>query len=99
MSQMNSKEFVYNTAYSVQLLYIAGRVPLNDIPQIPYILWFTHPELTRERSILFLLFEIKRVFVNNSTVFRLTDLFSLYFFIQNVNANKKVFKIKGYTIM
>ena len=57
------------------------------------------PELTRERSILFLSFEIKRVFVYNSTVFRLTDLFSLYFFIQNVNANKKVFKIKGYTIM
>ena len=28
-----------------------------------------------------------------------TDLFILYFFIQNVYANKKVFKIKGYKIM
>ena len=34
-----------------------------------------HPELMRERSIWFLLFEIKRVFVYNSTVFRLTDLY------------------------
>ena len=48
-----------------------------------------HPELTRERSIRFLLFEIKRVFVYNSTIFKLTDLFTLYFFIQNVYANKK----------
>ena len=31
--------------------------------------------------------------------FRLTDLFILYFFIQNVHANKKLFKKKGYTIM
>ena len=35
----------------------------------------SHPELTRERSIRSLLFEIKRVFVYNSTVFKLTDLF------------------------
>jgi len=40
-----------------------------------------HPELTRERSIQFLLFEIKRVFVYISTIFKLTDLFILYFFI------------------
>ena len=58
-----------------------------------------HPELTRERRIRFLLFEIKRVFVYNSTVFRLTDLFILYFFVQSVYANKKVFEIKGYKIM
>jgi len=58
-----------------------------------------HPELTRERSIRFLLFEIKRVFVYISTIFKLTDLFILYFFIQNVYANKKIFKIKGYKIM
>ena len=58
-----------------------------------------HPELTRERRIRVLLFEIKRVFVYNSTVFRLTDLFILYFFVQNVYANKKVSKIKCYTIM
>ena len=52
--------------------------------------------ITRERSILFLLFEIRSVFVYNSTVF--TD-FLLYFLIQNVNANKKIFKIKGYKII
>ena len=57
-----------------------------------------HPELTRERSIRFLLFEIKRVFVLNSTVFKLTDLFILYFYIQNVYANKKVLKIKSYYV-
>ena len=51
-----------------------------------------HPQLTRERSIRFHLFEIKRVFVYNSTVFSLTDLFILYFFIQNVYANNKYFK-------
>jgi len=58
-----------------------------------------HLELTRERSIRFLLFEIKSVFVYNSTVFKLTDFFILYFFIQNVYANKKVEKKKGYKIM
>ena len=36
------------------------------------------------------LFEIKRVFVYNSIIFKLTDLFILYFFIQTVYANKKV---------
>ena len=45
------------------------------------------------RSIRFLLFEIKRVFVNNSTSIKLTDLFILHFFIQNVYADKKGFKI------
>ena len=28
MSQMNPKEFVHNTAYSVQLPYIAGNIKL-----------------------------------------------------------------------
>ena len=42
-------------------------------------------------SIRFLLFEIKRVFVYNSTIFYLTDLFILYFFLQNAYADKKVF--------
>ena len=32
-------------------------------------------------------------------MFKVTDLFILYFFIQNVYANKKIFKIKGYKIM
>ena len=36
-----------------------------------------------------ILFEIKRVLVYNSTSFKLTDLFILYSFIQNVYANKK----------
>jgi len=58
-----------------------------------------HPELTRERSIRFLLFEIKCVFVYISTIFKLTDLFILYFFIKNVYANKKIFERKGYKIM
>ena len=40
-----------------------------------------HTELTTERSILFLLFEIKRAFVYISTIFKLTDLIILYFFI------------------
>ena len=55
--------------------------------------WPKHPELTIEKSIRFFLFEIKRVFVYNSTVFRLTDLFIQYSFIRNLYANKKVFKI------
>ena len=42
-------------------------------------------------SIRLLLLVIKRVFVYNSIIFKLTDLFILYFFIQNVYANKKVF--------
>ena len=37
-----------------------------------------HPELARVRSIWFLLFEIKRVLVYNSVIFKLTDLFILY---------------------
>ena len=36
---------------------------------------------------------------NNSTIFKVTDLFILYFFIRNVYENKRVFKIKGYKIM
>ena len=35
----------------------------------------------------------------NSTVFKLTDMFILYFFIQDVHANKKLLKKKGYKIM
>ena len=54
-----------------------------------------HTELT----ILLLLFEIKRVFVYISTIFKLTDLFILYFFIQNIYTNKKLFKKKGYKVM
>ena len=52
----------------------------------------THAGLTRVRSIWFLLFKI---LVYNSTIFKLTDLFILYYFIQNVYADKKVFKKKG----
>ena len=33
--------------------------------------------------------------VYNSTIIYFTDLFILYFFIQNAYANKKVFKKKG----
>ena len=48
-----------------------------------------HPGLTRVRSIRFLLFEIKRILVYNSTIFYLTDLSIQYFFIQNAYADKK----------
>ena len=41
----------------------------------------------------------KRVFVYNSTVFKFTDLFISYSFIQNIYANKKLFQIKGYKNM
>ena len=51
-----------------------------------------HPGLTRVNSIRFLLFEIKRVLVFNSRIFQLRDLFMLFFFIQNVHSDKKVFK-------
>ena len=33
MSQMNPKEVFHNTAYSVQLPYIAGHSPLKEIPE------------------------------------------------------------------
>ena len=51
------------------------------------------------RSIRLLFFEIKHVFVYNSIIFKLTDLFILYFFIQNLHADKKLFKNKGYKTM
>ena len=54
-----------------------------------------HPELTRVRSIRFLLFEIKRILVYNSIIFKLKDMFILYFFIRNVYTDKKVGKKKG----
>ena len=49
-----------------------------------------HPGLTTVSSVWFLLFEIKRVLVYNSTIFYFTDLFILYIFIQNAYADKKV---------
>ena len=55
-------------------------------------IFVAHPELTRVRSIWFLLFEIKRVLVYNSTLSKLSDLYILYFFLQNVYVNKKLFK-------
>ena len=47
-----------------------------------------HPELTRVNTIRFLLFEIKRVMVYNSTIIYFTDLFILYIFIQNHMSTK-----------
>jgi len=58
-------------------------------------LYTFHPKLTRERSIRFFLFDIKRVFVYISTIFKLMDLFILYFLIQNVYANKKYLRKKA----
>ena len=61
-------------------------VPVFLYPCVPlslysciHIHYTHHPELTRVRNILFLFFEIKRAFVYNSTIFKLTDLFILYF--------------------
>ena len=48
----------------------------------------THHKLTRVRIIWFLLFEIKRVLVYDSTIFKLC------YFIQNVYTDKKVNKEK-----
>ena len=47
------------------------------------------------RSIRFHLFEIKRVLVYNSTILKLTDWFILYFFIQNVYAEKNYLRKKA----
>ena len=46
-------------------------------------------DLARVSSIQFLIFEIKRVLVFHSTIYQLTDLFILYFFIHNEYADKK----------
>ena len=43
-------------------------------------------------SIRFLLFEIKRVLVFNSTILKLKDLFTPFFFIQNAYADKNAKK-------
>ena len=69
------------------------------VSEVSFFVGNPHPGLTRERSIRSLLFEIKCVFVYNSLIFKLTDLLILYFFIQNVYANKKVFCNKGQNIM
>ena len=50
-------------------------------------------------SVRFLLFEIKRVLVYNSTTFTFTDLFITYIFIQNAYADIKVSKEKGLQIL
>jgi len=44
-------------------------------------------------------YSVSSVFVYISTIFKLTDLFILYFFIQNIYTNKKLFKKKGYKVM
>ena len=54
-----------------------------------------HPELARVRCIWFLLFEIKRVLVYNSVIFKLTDLFILYSFIRNNCTEKKYLRKKA----
>ena len=55
---------------------------------------YVHPELTRVRSIRFLLFEMERVLVYNSTIFKLTDLFILYFLFKMYMPTKKYIKKK-----
>ena len=58
-----------------------------------------HAELTRERSIWFLLFKIKRVFVYYSTIFTLTICLSYAFSFEMYMPTKKLFKKKGYSNM
>ena len=64
-----------------------------------YSVYNVHPGLIRVSIIRFLLFEIKRVLVYNSTIFYFTDLFILCIFIQNAYADKKLLKEKGLQIM
>ena len=82
-------------SYKCVLLYLCkwNIRQTSDFNYLPTLWQFKlcHPGLTRVSSIRFLLFEIKRVFVYNSTIFYLTDLFILYFFLQNAYADKKVF--------
>ena len=54
-----------------------------------------HPGLT----IRFHLFEIKRVLVYNSTIFKFTDLFILYFLFKMYMPTKKYLRKKGWNIM
>jgi len=54
-----------------------------------------HPGLTRVRSIRFLLFEIKRMLVYNSTSFDLTDLFISTFSLKMHMPTKKYPKQKA----
>ena len=89
----------YASSLSFWLRIVVNEKSLNIKKTKSSILSVVHPELTRVRNILFLFFEIKRAFVYISTIFKLTDLFILYFFIQNVYANKKWIKKKGYKVM
>ena len=55
-----------------------------------------HPGLTRVRCSQFLLFEFNRVLVYyTSTILKLTQLYYLYFFIQNEVPEKISFKLLG----
>ena len=62
---------------------------------LPYL---AHTELTTERSILFLLFDLKRGFVYISTIFKLTDLFIDTFLFKMYIPTKSYLK-KGYKVM
>jgi len=55
--------------------------------------YFSHPRLTRDRGIRFLLFEFLRALVYNQTIFKLTDLFVLDFsFKMHLPAKKCLMK-------
>ena len=75
----------YRCESAMSLFKMKDHLKLRNLKGTP------HPGLTRVRSIQFHLFEIKRVLAYNSTIFTLTDLFILYFFIQSLYADKKVF--------
>ena len=79
----------FNWNYSVMLACVAFCPGYS-------LLLPSHPGLlTRVSSIRFHLFEIKLVLVYNSTPFYLTDLYFLYFFIQNAYGDKKYLRRKA----
>ena len=80
----------------------AGWFSIDNFFKIKKVFFFNsniiHPKLTRVRSIWFLLLEIKRVLVYNSTIFKLTDLFILYFHSKRIYRQKSIYEewLKNY---
>ena len=60
--------FLSHTGDKEERCYVSGRYYRNEH-------LVDHPKLTRVRNIRYFLFEIKRVLVYDSTIFKLTDLF------------------------
>ena len=65
------------------------------IRKFEYVAKTSTPDLPEWAAIGFFYLKSKRVLVFNSIIIYFTDLFSLYIFIQNAYANKKVFEKKA----